>query len=79
VQTVTLGIGNAGTSDSRHLKQTFSAALAELAGGTLPERARRARTPIVQRHRNRIPVVDPQKQALTDAAAALSALWQTKR
>jgi hypothetical protein len=79
VQTVTLGIRNSGTSDSRHLKQTFSAALNELEGGALPERTRRARTPIAQRQRNRTPVVDPQKQALTDAAAALSALWQTKR
>jgi hypothetical protein len=80
VQTVTFGIRNLGTSDSKHLKQTFNTALTELTGGTLSERARRARTPIVQRNRRVLgaPVLDPQKRALADAATALAALWQTK-
>jgi hypothetical protein len=67
--------------DGKHLKRSFNAAVTELVGGPLSESARRARTPIAQRRQGAVAVreINPQQKALTDAAAALAALWQRKR
>lgn len=78
MHTLGFGMASSGTREGKNLKRAFNTAVSELAGGTLSEAARRARTPIGQRNQGSM-VVDPQQRALSDAAAALSALWQTKR
>jgi hypothetical protein len=78
VQTPDVAMASSGAREGKNLKRAFNTAVRELAGGTLSEAARRARTPIAPRGQRPMGI-DSQQRALSDAAAALAALWQTER